>query len=159
MITINFKSSKDNDEEDVMHSKNDNIEIMINDKADKVIEELFQSLLYKYQTGLEISRRGSDKKATINPINEKIKFFQYAVTVALNYKEMKNIPQRITKIKPFINNYNWDGISYPSEKYEWKKFEKINVTIPLNVFHAKKKKYISCLCQNITQIVKNKSFF
>ena len=33
-IVINFFSSKDNDEEPVMHSKSDNIEILINDKAD-----------------------------------------------------------------------------------------------------------------------------
>ena len=33
-------SSMDNDEERVMHSKSDNLEIMINDEADKVIEEL-----------------------------------------------------------------------------------------------------------------------
>ena len=32
---------KDNDEERDMHSKSDNIEIMMNDKADEVIEELF----------------------------------------------------------------------------------------------------------------------
>ena len=30
----------DNDEERVMHSKSDNLEIMINDEADKVTEEL-----------------------------------------------------------------------------------------------------------------------
>ena len=36
--------SKDNDEVHVMHSKSDNIEIMINNKADEVIEELSQSL-------------------------------------------------------------------------------------------------------------------
>ena len=42
-------SSKDNDEERVMHSKGDNIEIMINDKADEVNKELFQSLLSWYQ--------------------------------------------------------------------------------------------------------------
>ena len=30
----------DNDEERVMHSKSDNLEIMINDEADKVIDEL-----------------------------------------------------------------------------------------------------------------------
>ena len=58
-IAINFVSSKDNDEECVMHSKSDNIEIMIKDKADKVIEELFQSLLSRYQIGLETSVRGS----------------------------------------------------------------------------------------------------
>ena len=40
MIIISFMFSKSNDEERVMHSKRDNKEIMINDKADKVIEEL-----------------------------------------------------------------------------------------------------------------------
>ena len=40
-ITINFISSKDNDDEHVLHSKSDNTQIMINDKADEVIEELF----------------------------------------------------------------------------------------------------------------------
>ena len=40
-IAINFISSKDNDGERVMHSKNDNIEIMINDKADEVTEKFF----------------------------------------------------------------------------------------------------------------------
>ena len=42
-------SSKDNHEEHVIHSKSDSIEIMVNDKADEVIEEHFQSLLSKYQ--------------------------------------------------------------------------------------------------------------
>ena len=44
------------------------------------------------------------------------------------------------KIKPFINKYNWEGINFPSEKDDWKKFEKNNVTIALNVLHAKKEK-------------------
>ena len=44
-IAINFISSKDSDEEYVMYSKSDYIKNMINDKADEVIEELFQSLL------------------------------------------------------------------------------------------------------------------
>ena len=52
-------SSKDNDKECVMHSR-DNIDIMINDKTDEVIEELFQSLLPRYQTGLKTSMKGSD---------------------------------------------------------------------------------------------------
>ena len=38
-------SPKDTDEERVMHSKSDNIEIMINDRVDEVIKELFDSLL------------------------------------------------------------------------------------------------------------------
>ena len=41
---INYISSRGTDKEHVIHSKSDNIEIMINDKADEVTEELFESL-------------------------------------------------------------------------------------------------------------------
>ena len=54
-ILINFVSSKDNDEDRVMHSKSDNKEIKINDKADEVIEKLFKSLLNRCQNNLETS--------------------------------------------------------------------------------------------------------
>ena len=57
---INFISSKDTDEERVMHAKSDNIEITIYDKADEVIEELYESLLRRYQIGLETSMKGID---------------------------------------------------------------------------------------------------
>ena len=39
-IANNFISSLDNNEERVMHSKSDNIEIIINDEANKVIDSL-----------------------------------------------------------------------------------------------------------------------
>ena len=42
-------SSNDNDEERVMYSKSDKVEIMTNDEEDEVIEELFKSLLCRYQ--------------------------------------------------------------------------------------------------------------
>ena len=63
----------------------------------------------------------------------------------VNHEEIKRGPQRITKIKPFMNKYSWEGINVPSEKDDWKKFEKNNVTIALNVFYAKKEINISCL--------------
>ena len=47
-IAINFISSKVNDKERVMHLRSDKIEIMINNKADEIIKELFQSLLSRY---------------------------------------------------------------------------------------------------------------
>ena len=40
-IAISFISSKDNDEERVMHSNSDNTDLMIYDNADEVVEELF----------------------------------------------------------------------------------------------------------------------
>ena len=42
-----------NDEQRVMHSKSDNIEIMINDEADVFIKEIFDSLKNRYQNNLE----------------------------------------------------------------------------------------------------------
>ena len=53
-------SSKDSDEERVMYSKSYNTEIINGNKADKVIEEIFKSLLSRYQIGLEKSMKGSD---------------------------------------------------------------------------------------------------
>ena len=53
-------SSKDNDKEREMHSKSDNIEIMINDKASKVIEESFKLPLSGHQIRLETLMKGSD---------------------------------------------------------------------------------------------------
>ena len=44
-IASNLISFKDTDEELVMNSKSDNMEVMIYDKADKVIKELFMSVL------------------------------------------------------------------------------------------------------------------
>ena len=66
-----------------------------------------------------------NKKATINPINKKgNKCFQYTITVKLNHEETKKSSQRITKIKLFINECRWERISFPSEKDDWKIFEK-----------------------------------
>ena len=47
------------------------------------------------------------------------KCFQYGATVALNYEEIKSNPEKVSKIKPFINKYNWKGINYPSKIDDW----------------------------------------
>ena len=46
------------------------------------------------------------KRATINPKNKNNECFKYALTVALNHENIGRNPQRITKIKPFIDTYN-----------------------------------------------------
>ena len=51
-LAINIISSKGTNEEQVMHSWGDNIEIMINVKAGKVVKEHFESVLSRYQIGL-----------------------------------------------------------------------------------------------------------
>ena len=127
-----------------MHTKSNNIEIMIGSDTNEVIENLFRSLLQRYQENLEEKMRGSEfifddinllhydlnkislntggsyikspdwienKKATINPQNKKDdNCFQYALTVALNHEKVKCDRQRISKITPFIDKYNWNEI-------------------------------------------------
>ena len=64
-----------------------------------------------------------DKKSTINPKNKDDKCFQYAVTLALNIDKINRDPQIISKIKPFIDQYNWKDIDFPPTSNDWKKFE------------------------------------
>ena len=81
------------------------------------------NFLYYDFNKISINRGGSyidspkwlkDKKSTINPINGDYKCFQYAVTLALNLDKIRKNPQRICKIKPFIDQYNWNDIDFPA---------------------------------------------
>ena len=166
---INFISLKPgSDETRIMHTRSDNIAIMIGDDNDDIIEELFKSFLQKYEENLQNKMRGSDfefdgvnflyydfnkislnrggsyidspkwlkdKKSTINPINNDDKCFQCAVALALNLDKIRKNPQRISKIKPFIYQYNWKDIYFPSISKDWKKFEQNN-EIALNILYV-----------------------
>ena len=76
-----------------------------------------------------------DKKSTINPKNNDYNCFQYAVTLALNLDKIKRDPKRISKIKPFIDQYNWKDINFPSNSKDWRKLE-LNNEIALNVLYV-----------------------
>ena len=77
-----------------------------------------------------------NKKSTINPKNNDYKYFQYVVTVALNHDKINNEPQRISKTKPFIHQYNWNDIDFPSTSKDWKNFEVNNESIALNILYV-----------------------
>ena len=68
--------------------------------------------------------------------------FQNVLDDALNYQTIKANPERISKLKKYINQYNWKDIRFPSDKEDWKKFEQNNKEIALNVYlyHIIKKK-------------------
>ena len=52
-----------------------------------------------------------NKGVTINPKNTKDNnCFQYAIIAALNYHNIDNHSEKISKLKPLINNYNWKDI-------------------------------------------------
>ena len=168
-IEVNFISLKPgSDETRIMYIRSDNIEIMFGDDNDDITEQLFESLLKKYEENLQNKMRGSefefdgvnflyydfnktsvnrggsyidspkwlkDKKSTINPKNNDDKCFQYAVTLALNLDKIKKDPQRVSKIKPFIEKYNWEDIDFPSSSKDWKKFE-CNNEVGINILYV-----------------------
>ena len=76
-----------------------------------------------------------DKKPTINPKNNDDKCFQYAVTLALNLDNIDNYPERISKIKPFIDQYNWKEIDFPATSKDWKKIESNN-QVAVNILNV-----------------------
>ena len=58
----------------------------------------------------------------MNPKNND-KCFQYALTAVINYQNINKDPQRIPKVKPFINQYNCKEIDIPSHSKDWEMFE------------------------------------
>ena len=154
IMAINFISSKDSDETRTMHTRSmvgiETNEIIMDlfvsflQKYQEKLEESMRGskffhdsvdLLYYNLNKVSLSRGGShidspkwlkNKKATINSKNEDDKCFQYALTVALNDEQIKNNPERISKIKPFIDQYYWKEIDFPSTGKDWKKFESNN---------------------------------
>ena len=59
-MRINFISSKDSEETRTMHTKSNNVEIMMGSETDHIIDEHFEFLLQRYQEGLEESMRGNE---------------------------------------------------------------------------------------------------
>ena len=121
-----------------MNSSSDNIEIMINDKANAA-EKMFafncvHLLYYKFHK-MNPNRGGSYhidspdwikiEKTAINSINKNDnKCFQYTVIVALNHEQNYGHLERITQINPFINKYNWNETIHPSKKMTGKNSKK-----------------------------------
>ena len=108
---------------------------------------IFNGINYLYYdlNRITISKSGSyiespkwlkDKKCVVNQKNNDNKCFQYAATLALNFNNIDRNPQRISKIKPFINNYKWNDINFPATKKDWNKFEVNNKNIALNILYV-----------------------
>ena len=55
-----------------------------------------------------------NKRATINPKNKDNKCFQGSITVALKHQNIENHPERMSNIKTFIDQCNWEGINFPA---------------------------------------------
>ena len=90
--------------------------------------------IYRGGTYIDSPKWLKNKKSTINPKNNDDKCFQYAVTLALNLDNINKHPQRISKIKPFNDQYNWKDIDFPPTNKDWRKLE-LNNDIALNILY------------------------
>ena len=153
------------DEIRIMYTRSIPEEIMSGSETEEVAENLIIQLLQKYQDNLQNKMKGSDfifngvnylyydpnrtiwilyriskwlkdKKCTINQKNTDNKCFQYATTLALNFNNIDKHHQRTSKIKPFIDNYNWNDINFPAAKKDWNKFEVNNKNVALNILYV-----------------------
>ena len=97
---------------------------------------------------------GSKKEAIINDDNN----FQNALDDALNYQTTEIHPERISKLKPYFNWYNWEGIEFLARPKDWIKFERNNKTIALNISKVKRntKQQVLHIDHNLTTSVKSK---
>ena len=85
------------------------------ERIDLLEYHLHKISLNRGSSDIESPEWWHNKGVTINTKNTKDNnCFQYAITAALNYRNIGHHPERISKIKPFINNYNWKDIEFPS---------------------------------------------
>ena len=94
------------------------------------------------------------KAAIVNDDN----CFQNAENDALNYQKIKKDPEVISNIKPFINQYNWKRIEFPSNQKSGKSLKKtINKFILVYyMYNTILNKYDLHINQNVTTSVKIK---
>ena len=90
--------------------------------------------IYRCGSYIDSPKWLKDKKSTINPKNNDHKCFQYAATLSLNFDNINNHPEKLSKIRPFIDQCNWKDIDFPPTNKDWKKFE-LNNKVALNILY------------------------
>ena len=81
------------------------------------------------------------KKAIINPRNSDMECFKWAIIAAMKWEKIGNNPERISKLKRYENEFNWEEIEYPVSFKDINKFEKNN-EISVNTLAIEKNIYI-----------------
>ena len=79
------------------------------------------------------------KKAVINSQNKDEECFKWAVIAALHHEDIKKDHQRISRLRPYENQYNWKGLEFPVSIKKIDKFEKNNPGIAVNVLFSNNK--------------------
>ena len=117
------------------------------EKPMKGSESIFDgvNLLYYHLQKASLKRTGSsyidyskwlkNKKATLNPKSNDTNCFQYATVATLNHKQIKNHPERISNLNPFINQYvGKEYIFHENKKKTGKEFNQMTSQLLLTFY-------------------------
>ena len=66
------------------------------------------------------------KKAVTNPQNKNEESFKWATIAGIHHEEIKKDHQCISRLRPYENQYNWEGLEFPVSIKNIDKFEKID---------------------------------
>ena len=84
------------------------------------------------------------KKAIINPKNLDLECFKWAVIAAMRWEEIDRDLQRMSKLRRYEDDFDWDGIKFPASFRDIKRFESRN-EITINILALEDKKV--CICR------------
>ena len=97
---------------------------------------------------IELPEWLKSKKAVMKPQNKDEGYFKWAVIAALHHEEIKKDHERVSRLWPYENQHNWEGLEFPVSIKKIDKFEKNNPGVVVNVLFIIKKsqqeKYIYC---------------
>ena len=85
------------------------------------------------------------KKSKSNPTKNDDQYFQCAAIIALNHEKIELHPERVSEIKPFINNYNLEEINYSSNIQDWKKLKKKFISFCQCFAYQTKETFPTCI--------------
>ena len=83
------------------------------------------------------------KKAMINPKNSDREYFKWAVIAAMNWEEIGNNPERVSKLRRYDREFDWSGLEFPLSLRDINKFERNN-EIGVNFLAVEHRKIYIC---------------
>ena len=83
------------------------------------------------------------KKAIINPKNSDMECFKWAVIAAMKWEEIDRNHQRISKLRKYESDLDWDGIEFPASFRDIRRFESKN-EITINILAVEDRKVYIC---------------
>ena len=83
------------------------------------------------------------KKEIINPKNSDQECFKWAVIVAMRWEEIDRDHQKISKLRRYEDDFDWDGIKFPASINDIKRFKSRN-EITVNILALEGKKIYIC---------------